>query len=198
MFSGIVEEVGRVSAQRGGQLTVEASCVLEETRVGDSIAVNGACLTVTQIEDSKFVADLSPETLRRTNLGLLAPGDAVNLERALVYGDRVGGHLVQGHVDATGEVRSVTTEGDSYLFRFSVPPQLLPYVVEKGFIAVDGVSLTVVSVDAGSFSVAVIPYTYRNTVLGSKGAGAVVNLETDILAKYVERWARERGWLSAS
>ncbi|MCS7206670.1 MAG: riboflavin synthase [Dehalococcoidia bacterium] len=187
MFTGIVEEVGRVIRRDGPLLEVDASLVLEGLRVGDSIAVNGACLTITRLLARGFAVDLSPETLRRTNLGLLQPGDPVNLERPLPYGGRVGGHLVQGHVDATGQVLAITPEGNSHLFTFSAPKPLMRYIVEKGFIAVDGISLTVVEVLEEAFRVAIIPYTFHHTVLGQRQVGDVVNLEVDILAKYVER-----------
>ena len=200
MFTGIVEEVGRVlfintasintgSAGNTGdasQMVVEASTALQGLKLGDSIAVNGICLTVVELEAHQFRADLSPETLRRTNLGNLSEGSAVNLERPLAAGDRMGGHVVQGHVDGTGAVHSFRSEGDSYMFRFSAPKRLMPYIVEKGFISVDGASLTVVKKGASSFSIAVIPYTLEHTVLGERQKGDRVNLEVDILAKYVE------------
>ena len=187
MFSGIVEEMGRVKARKGSTLFFEANKALEGVKVGDSISVNGACLTVTSIKGKVFSVDITPETVRRTNLGALSEGDMVDLERAMVYGGPVGGHLVQGHVDATGRVRSITPEGDSLVFRFEARPKIMKYVVEKGFIAVDGISLTVVERDTSSFSVSVIPYTRHNTVLGLRKPGERVNIEVDILAKYVER-----------
>ena len=186
MFTGIVEEVGRVFSINADALVVEASTALQGLKLGDSIAVNGACLTAVELTADSFRADLSPETLRRTNLGNLSAGNAVNLERPLAAGDRMGGHVVQGHVDGTGTVRSLRPEGDSYMFRFSVPKRLMPYVVEKGFISVDGASLTVVQKGASSFTIAVIPYTLEHTVLGQRQKGDRVNLEVDILAKYVE------------
>ena len=186
MFTGIVEEVGRVFSIDADALVVEASTALQGLKLGDSIAVNGACLTAVELTADSFRADLSPETLRRTNLGNLSTGSAVNLERPLAAGDRMGGHVVQGHVDGTGTVRSFRPEGDSCVFRFSVPKRLMPYVVEKGFISVDGASLTVVQKGASSFTIAVIPYTLEHTVLGQRHKGDRVNLEVDILAKYVE------------
>lgn len=173
--------------REGHLLEIGASTVLEGLRQGDSIAVNGACLTVTRLYTGGFAVDLSPETLRRTNLGALAPGAPVNLERPLVYGGRVGGHLVQGHVDAVGEILSVAPEGNSHLFTISAPQALMRYIVEKGFIAVDGISLTVVGVQGSTFSVSIIPYTFQHTVLGYRKVGDAVNLEVDILAKYLER-----------
>ena len=189
MFTGIVEEIGRVlSIEKGdaGHLMVKASMALQGLKLGDSIAVNGACLTAVELTEYGFCADLSPETFRRTNLGDLTTGSAVNLERPLAAGDRMGGHVVQGHVDGTGRVRTFKAEGEGCMFSFSAPKRLMPYVVEKGFISVDGASLTVVKKGAASFSIAVIPYTLDHTVLGERQKGDRVNLEVDILAKYVE------------
>ncbi|MBI4234315.1 MAG: riboflavin synthase [Chloroflexi bacterium] len=193
MFTGIVEEVGKLVERRGAALRLKASRVLEGTRVGDSIAVNGACLTVTSLEEATLTFDITPETERRTNLGFLTPGSPVNLERSLAYGGRMGGHLVQGHVDGVGRVLSITPEGDSHIFRFEAPAPIMRYVVEKGFMAVDGISLTVTGQGDSWFTVAVIPYTFRNTGLGSRKPGDVVNLEVDILAKYLERLLRGEG-----
>ena len=187
MFTGIVEEMGHVVDQRDATLVIEAKVALEGARLGDSIAVNGACLTVTFLGDNTFTVDVSPETNRRTNLGLLRPGDPVNLERPLAYGGRIGGHLVQGHIDGTGTVRSITPEGDTFLFAFEMPPSLMRYIVEKGFVAVDGISLTVVERHPTVFTISVIPYTCSHTVLGSRKPGDSVNIEIDILAKYVEQ-----------
>ena len=187
MFTGIVEEVGTVKSVGFGKMTVSGSAVLEGTRTGDSIAVNGACLTVGAMDATSFSVDVMPETLKRTNLGQLRPGSSVNLERALMVGGRVGGHLVQGHVDATGKVVSLVPEGGAIIARFAAPPEVLRYVVEKGFIAVDGVSLTVIGYDKTLFSVSLVGYTLKNTVLGSRKVGDQVNLEVDILAKYVEK-----------
>ena len=188
MFAGIVEEVGRVVEARPDRLVIQAAAVLEGVKVGDSVNVNGACLTAVDVVDDRFTVDVSPETLRRTNLGALKPGDPVDLERALAVSDRIGGHIVQGHVEATGEVMSIEPEGDSLVVRFQAPPQVMRYVVSKGFIAVDGISLTVVDRDSSSFSVSVIPYTRDHTVLGGRQAGDQVNLETDIVARYVEQF----------
>ena len=193
MFTGIVEEVGRVLRWRGGRLTVGARRVLRGTQVGDSIAVNGACLTVVSLGAGSFTVEITPETVRRSNLGDLGAGEGVNLERPLRYGGRVGGHLVQGHVDGTGRVLSITRQGNCHLFCFGAPPHLRRYIVEKGFIAVDGVSLTVAARDATSFTVSVIPYTYANTVLGRRKPGDRVNLEADMVAKYLERLAASQG-----
>ena len=187
MFTGIVEEMGRVREWRDNALVIDSQTALEGTRVGDSIAVNGVCITVVAVEDGAFAFDVSPETARRSNLDALRPGDPVDLERPLPYGGRVGGHLVQGHVDGVGVVRSITPDGESYLFAFDAPPALMRYIVEKGFVAVDGISLTVAGREATAFTVAVIPYTHQNTVLGHCAPGDQVNIEVDILAKYAEQ-----------
>ena len=186
MFTGIVEEVGIVAKISDNAMTVRASKVLEDVKLGDSIAVNGACLTAVNFSKSDFSVDLSPETMRRTSLGQLSAGGSVNLERALLASDRMGGHIVQGHVDGTGRVISIKPEGDSIIFRIRVPKRLGRYIVEKGFVAVDGISLTVVKRGASSFTLAVIPYTLKNTNLAAVSVGDRVNLEADILAKYVE------------
>ena len=187
MFTGIVEELGRVREWRDNALVIDSRTALEGTLVGDSIAVNGVCITVVAVEDGAFAFDVSPETARRSNLDELRPGDPVDLERPLPYGGRVGGHLVQGHVDGVGVVRSITPDGESYLFAFDAPPALMRYIVEKGFVTVDGISLTVAGREATAFTVAVIPYTHQNTVLGHCAPGDQVNIEVDILAKYAEQ-----------
>ena len=187
MFTGIVEEVGKVTSTQAGSLVIAASDVLQGMELGGSIAVNGVCLTVTNFSTSSFSVDIMAETLRRTNLGLLRAGDRVNLERPLALGGQLGGHLVQGHVDDTGKVASVTRDGEAMLIRFEAPPEVMRYVVEKGFIAVDGISLTVVTRDTRSFLVSVVEYTQERTTLGSRRVGDLVNLEVDIIAKYVEQ-----------
>jgi len=187
MFSGIVEEVGQTVSWKDPKLTIKAEKVMDDLNVADSISINGTCLTVVERTDDTFTVDLSPETLRRTNLGVLKSGDGVDLERALAVGGRMGGHIVQGHVDGTGEfLRSIPEGEDMVMMWFSAPERLKHYIVEKGFIAVDGISLTIVDREASSFSIAVIPYTLHNTVLGERKPGSLVNLEVDILAKYVE------------
>ena len=186
MFTGIVEEVGTVTGLEGQRLTIAAGKVLEDVKLGDSIAVNGACLTVVDFEPSRFSVELAPETLKRTSFGSWAPGRQVNLERHLAVSDRLGGHIVQGHVDATGRITSLKPEGECVIFRVASPKRLMPYIVEKGFVAVDGISLTVVKRGASSFTISVIPYTLENTNLKGKSAGDRVNLEVDIVAKYVE------------
>jgi riboflavin synthase len=193
MFTGIVEEVGRIVglavAPGGTRLTVEAQHALEGTRIGDSIAINGACLTVVARDAASFSVEATPETLRRTNLGSLRAGDGVHLERALAADGRVGGHFVQGHVDAVGTILARVPEGDSLVISFGASDDVMRYVVPKGSIAVDGVSLTVVDVQDGRFTVALIPHTQEVTLLSQKLAGSPVNLEADILAKYVARAA---------
>lgn len=187
MFTGIIEEVGRLKEFTGKQLAVSASKVLEGTNPGDSLSVNGACLTVTSLASDSFSVEVMPETLRRTNLGQLRSGDPLNLERALTLSSRLGGHLVQGHVDGMGRLLSLTRESEAFLARFSAPRELARYIVEKGFIAVDGVSLTVVACDVTSFTVSLVTFTRHQTNLGLKKIGDMVNLEVDVLAKYVEK-----------
>jgi riboflavin synthase len=192
MFTGLVEELGRVRRIEpragGARLEFEAGTVLTDSEVGASIAVNGCCVTVVERGDGWWAADAVTETLARTDLGSLRAGDPVNLERPVRLGDRLGGHLVQGHVDAVGTVTSRQPLADgSTVVCFSAPPDVLRYVVEKGSITVDGVSLTVMSVTDDAFAVAVIPHTLAVTTLGSKEPGAAVNLEVDVVAKYVER-----------
>jgi riboflavin synthase len=191
MFTGIVEEVGEVltvdvdSPQDG--LTIRAQRVLSDTRLGDSISVNGTCLTVTRLDPQHFTIGVMPETLRRTNLGALRRGDTVNLERPLQTESRLGGHFVQGHIDGTGVVESVIQDGTALAVRIVTSPDILKYVVEKGFIAVDGVSLTVTQVDDTGFGIALISYTQENVASGTQTVGHRVNLEVDVLAKYVEK-----------
>jgi riboflavin synthase len=195
MFTGIIEEVGimkSLSESAGGwSLTVKAQSALEDTRPGHSIAVNGACLTVTALAVDRFTVGLSPETLRRTNLGDLRRGDEVNLERSLTANGRVGGHFVQGHVDGTGEVRACWPEGDSLWVTVGAAPELLRYVVPKGYIAVDGVSLTVVDIFPDAFTFMLVAYTQQHITLPRKPAPSRVNLEVDILGKYVEKFIGE-------
>ena len=183
MFTGIVEEIGIVKETGRDHLAFEAHTVVEGTKAGDSIAVNGVCLTVVSVENRGFGVDVMPETVRCTNLGRLHYGDQVNLERALVLGERLGGHLVLGHVDDTGEVLVVSGEEGARIMRISAAAELMPYMVGKGFVAVDGVSLTVVDVDDVSFVVSLVAYTMENTTLGRKRPGDVVNLEVDVIAK---------------
>jgi riboflavin synthase len=193
MFTGLVEEAGRVAEVRrgeaGARLAIAASAVLEGLGVGDSVAVNGACLTAVEVTGEGFAVDAVAETLRRTALGGLAAGDRVNLERPMRLGDRLDGHLVQGHVDGVGTVRAARPEGESAVLEVAAPAALLRYVVEKGSIAVDGVSLTVAERLADAFTVALIPHTMAVTTLGPGAVGRTVNLEADVVAKYVEALA---------
>ncbi len=192
MFTGIVEEVGRVTSAQPGKLVISASQVLQGMELGGSIAVNGVCLTITSFNTNSLSVDIMLETLKRTNLGLLSAGDEVNLERPLTLEKPLGGHLVQGHVDDTGRVGSIMWDGEAMLIRFEAPPEVMRYVVEEGFIAVDGVSLTVVTKDASSFQVSVVDFTRKHTTLGSRRVGDQVNLEVDIIAKYVEQLSQPR------
>ena len=195
MFTGLVEEVGTVRSVtpvgEGARVEIGATVVLSDVEMGASIAVNGCCLTVVEWGDDWWAADAVPETMDRTNLGGLEPGDPVNLERPLAANGRYGGHVVQGHVDGTGEVQAIDELDDgSHRYTFSLPPELASYVVEKGSIAVDGISLTVAGVTPTSFSIAIIPHTHAVTAMGQRQVGDTVNLEADVLAKYVERLVR--------
>ncbi len=198
MFTGIVEELGAVESleEQGDavRLTVRGPVVVQDASLGDSIAVNGCCLTVAQRAGETFTADVMRETLRKTGLGSLAPGDRVNLERAVTVDKRLGGHIVQGHVDDTGTVVSRTPSEHWTVVEIGYPERLAAYLVEKGSVTVDGVSLTVVAVDdaRGTFSVSLIPETLTRTTLGSREPGEVVNLEVDVIAKYVERMLSPR------
>jgi riboflavin synthase len=198
MFTGIVEEQGRVRSVTpdagGARLVIEARTVLTDAELGASIAVNGCCLTVTEFDGDAFAADAVIETLGRTNLGDLVTGDPVNLERPLRLADRLGGHLVQGHVDATGAVRDRAPQPDgSDLVTIEGPDDVLRYVVHKGSITVDGVSLTVARVDDDAFAIALIPHTLAVTTLGARPVGSRVNLEVDLVAKYVEALVARTG-----
>ena len=188
MFTGLIREVGRVVAVAGGEdgvrLEVEAA---QDAAVGDSVAIDGVCLTVVAVEGGRLAFDAVPETLARTSLGTLERGSRVNLEPALRAGDALGGHYVQGHVDGVGAVRSVEPEGEGRRIWFDASPEVLRYVVEKGSIAVQGTSLTVAALDEGGFAVALIPHTLAATTLGALEPGDRVNLEADVLAKYVEK-----------
>ena len=197
MFTGIVEELGRVRAitpnEGGARIEIDATTVLDDVELGASIAVNGCCLTVVEYDDKGWSADAVIETLNLTNLGDLHAGDPVNLERPVRLADRLGGHLVQGHVDGTGAVAARDPQADGSVFvRFTAPPEVLRYVVHKGSITVDGVSLTVAALHDDTFTIAVIPHTLEVTTLGIREPGARVNLEVDLVAKYVERLLSER------
>ena len=191
MFTGIVEEIGAVrtvvSGSEWGSLSIGARQVLEDTRRGDSIAVNGVCLTVTKLGSGTFDADVMAESIRRTNLGDLKSGDRVNLERALRLCDRLGGHIVGGHVDGTGQIRSLVREDNAVWVTIETKPEILKYIIEKGSITIDGISLTVAYVDHEIFKVSIIPHTGEETTLLKKKAGDKVNLENDLIGKYVEK-----------
>jgi riboflavin synthase len=197
MFTGIVQDVGRCerleASGTGRRLSVTTGLSTDDFEIGESVAVNGVCLTVVTVGAGRFAADVSPETLRRSTLGSLRAGDPVNLERALRPVDRLGGHFVLGHVDATGRVASVKSEGEFRVLTFEVPVALLRYVVEKGSVAVEGVSLTVSALSGGTFSVAAIPHTLERTTLAGRKTGDKVNVEVDVLGKYVERLLGRRG-----
>jgi riboflavin synthase len=186
MFTGIVRELGRVEDLEGGRLRVRAPEAAREARTGDSVAINGVCLTAVEVEDGVISFDVVEETLRRSTLGRLRPSTNLNVELALRAGEPLGGHFVQGHVDGVGRVRAATHEG----LEIEAPPEVLRFCVEKGSIAVEGVSLTIASVDETAFSVALIPHTRAVTTLGGLGEGDEVNLEVDVVAKYVEKLAR--------
>ena len=191
MFTGIIEEIGVVRGIKHGsdsaQLLIEAAKVLEDSRIGDSIAVNGVCLTVVSFRHGLFTADVMSETLEKSNLGMLRSGDKVNLERALRLGDRLGGHLVSGHIDGVGTITRLAKKDIATLVTVSAPPEVMRYVIKKGSVAIDGTSLTIVDVESGAFQVSLIPHTAKATVLGQKKEGDTVNLEADIIGKYVEK-----------
>ena len=187
MFTGIIEEVGHVARIGGGSLVIDCQKVLEDVHLGDSIAVNGVCLTVTHFDRSAFTADVMPETVRRTSLAELKKGSLVNLERALTLASRLGGHIVSGHIDGTGAIVKFADEGNAILMTVSAGPELLRYIVEKGSVALDGISLTVARVTDRDFTVSLIPHTREVTNLGSKKLGSPINIETDVLGKYVEK-----------
>jgi riboflavin synthase len=212
MFTGIIEEIGKVGqlSTSGGNLLlkIKAPQVLEGLKLGDSININGACQTVIESGKGFFVVEAVAETQKRTNLGQLSIGDAVNLEKALRASDRLGGHLVTGHVDFVGRIKSIAQKNKSHIFEFSYPEEYQSHFVEKGSVAVDGISLTTVDVLGDSFTVSIIPFTTKSTTLGTKKIGDSVNIETDLIGKYIRRtltveqgqskiteeWLKEKGW----
>jgi riboflavin synthase len=197
MFSGIVEEMGAITVLgktlAGTKLTILASTVMGDLKIGDSVSVNGTCLTVISRSDRDFSVEVSPETLSVTTLGLLNPGTPVNLERAMRLNERIGGHLVAGHVDGVGVIRSRHQDANAIMLAIEAPPEILRYCVAKGSITVDGISLTINDVNEKGFSVAIIPHTAKVTTLGLKQVNDPVNLESDLIGKYVERLLQERG-----
>jgi len=187
VFTGIIEEIGTIAAA-GGRMKVECRTVLEDTKAGASIAVNGVCLTAVAIEPDGFWCDLSPETLSRSNLGMLRKGSHVNLERAAAVGDRLSGHIVQGHVDGTAEFLSLESLPDgNWWLKVRIPGELERYLIHKGSVTLDGVSLTIAELDQTVVSVAIVPHTYENTILRDYEAGRKINVEVDLIGKYVER-----------
>ena len=191
MFTGIVEEIGKIAGiQKGAKsavLTIQADKVLEDVHIGDSIAVNGVCLTVTSFEKNTYTADVMNETLQRSSLGSLSVGSSVNLERAMAANGRFGGHIVSGHIDGTGTITQVKRDDNAIWYTIMAEASLMKYIVEKGSITIDGISLTVATVSDTDFQVSIIPHTQANTVLSDRKTGDVVNLETDIIGKYVEK-----------
>ncbi len=191
MFTGLVEEIGVLKdisrGKNSARLIIKAKLVLEDTALGDSVAVNGVCLTAVKIEKDFFEADVMAETLSKTNLNTLKIGDTVNLERALAFGSRMGGHLVTGHVDVVGVIKKKGKEGIAEIFTIRAPKDFMRYIIKKGSVSIDGISLTVVDFNSDSFKVSIIPHTLSMTVLGSKKCGDLVNLEGDVIGKYVER-----------
>ena len=212
MFTGIIEELGRIeetSTESGNlRLTIKASKIPSDLKVGDSININGACQTVIERDSDSFRVEAVQETQKKTNLGQLRKNDPVNLERPLRFSDRLGGHLVTGHVDCMGKVKSIAKKDGSLLYEVDLSEEFVTYLVEKGSVAVDGISLTVVQVKEKSFTVSVIPFTLQNTTLGTKRVGDLVNIETELIGKYVERiltskkdkavitekWLKQKGW----
>ena len=193
MFTGIIEEIGAVSARSGAKVTILAQTVLAGVQHGDSIAVDGACLTVTSFDAESFSVQISPETFAKTTLGRLKPGEAVNLERAMRLGGRLGGHFVLGHVDGVGKVEKVRDQGEFQLWTFRAPEEVAKYLVPKGSVTIDGVSLTVVEPSGDAFSVAVIPATLSKTTLSRKRAGDAVNMEADMIGKHIFHYLKRGG-----
>lgn len=192
MFTGIVEEVGKIlQIEKGSKssiLHIEGNLIFDDLKIGDSVAVNGVCLTVTSLSSHTFTADVMSETLSRSSLGTLQKNSPVNLERAMAANGRFGGHIVSGHIDGTGIIESIKRDDNAIWYTIKTPEKLMRYIVEKGSIAIDGISLTVAKLTKTSFLVSIIPHTVKATTLGTKGVGAVVNLENDVVGKYVERF----------
>ena len=191
MFTGIIEEVGAVTRVSGSDLAIMAECVLDGIARGDSIAIDGACMTIVEFTPDTFVVQVSPESFKRTTLGMLKVGDAVNLERPIAAGDRFGGHFVQGHVDGLGRIEDVRKIDDFSIWRFYAPPEVAPYLVPKGSVTIDGISLTVVDPTPQGFEVAIVPETMKKTKLQSKGPGDPVNMEADMLGKHIFHYLKD-------
>ena len=187
MFTGIIEEVGKLKSFNGGRIEISCEKVLSDVEIGDSISVNGICLTVTDFAQNSFAADVMPETVRRTSLGELQTGGAVNLERAMKIGDRFGGHIVSGHIDGTGKILNIRPEGNAVFIDVAAQSNILRQIATKGSVALDGISLTVVEATTEKFCISMIPHTLTVTNFKFKHVGSLVNIETDILAKYIER-----------
>ena len=188
MFTGIIEEIGKIQTITQNSITIQAKIVLEETKIGDSIAVNGVCLTVTSIGNNYFTADVSPTTMKVTSLSYLKTGSSVNLERALQVGARFGGHIVSGHIDGKGKIKNIKKENEFYDVTVDIPAVLTKYAAKKGSITINGISLTIADAIENSIKIAVIPHTFENTNLKTLQIGDYVNIETDILAKYIEKF----------
>ncbi len=197
MFTGIIEEIGKIISSNliggSGELRIGAPLIAAECQLGNSVAVNGVCLTITAIAGSELAFDVSLETLRRSNLGTLKIGDQVNLEQALAANGRFGGHMVSGHIDGTGTLNNCRQEGNATIFTFNTTPVITRYLIEKGSIAVDGISLTISALAGDNFSVTIIPHSLQQTTLGQKNLGATVNLENDLVAKYIEKLLQPQG-----
>jgi riboflavin synthase len=197
MFTGIIEEIGTVSSLETSsdatRIMLSIRKISGKVKTGDSLAVNGVCLTITRYSETMCEADISPETMEKTNLGGLKSGDICNLERAVRAGEPIGGHFVSGHIDGTGEIMTVTTKGNSYLIKISAPVKLMKYIASKGSVAVDGISLTPINCTDKTFDIAVIPHTYHHTTLYKRPAGSTVNIECDILSKYIDRLLNFKG-----
>jgi len=191
MFTGIIEEIGKITGvikgQRSSQLWVQGAVIIDDLKLGDSVAVNGVCLTVSQLSENKWMADVMSETLSRSNLGDLKGGSVVNLERAMPANGRFGGHMVAGHIDGTGHIIQIIKDDNAVIFEIGAPLKILRYIIEKGSIAIDGISLTVIEMTADSFKVSIIPHTIKQTILGIKKPGDPVNLENDLVGKYIEK-----------
>jgi riboflavin synthase len=194
MFTGIIEEIGKIAAIKRGskssQLQIQGKKIFEDLKIGDSVAVNGVCLTATSIDGNKFWADVMNETLQRSSLGDLKVNSTLNLERAMSANGRFGGHIVSGHIDGTGKILSIKKDDNAVWYKVEASPNVMRYIIEKGSITIDGISLTVAKVEKNNFSVSIIPHTLRETTLASRSIGSIVNLENDIVGKYIEKFIK--------